>query len=66
MTLEELKEPLKDVRLKHERRIFVYNPIKYVRHPDSERSFLREESCDSNAIGTNNDTILGMFCYDAK
>lgn len=43
-----------------------YNPIKSIKYPDSERSFLKDELCHSNAIGKDNDKILKMFCYDAK
>lgn len=43
-----------------------YNPIRPIKYPSTERSFLRDESCQSNIIGKDNSKILGIFCYDAK
>ena len=62
----ELNRPVKEVRFKRKYQPVKYNPIRQIEYSDSKRTFLKNESCQSNTIGKDNDKILGMFCYDAK
>lgn len=62
MTLEESKKK----KFEREYRPIKYNPIRQLFYVDHERTLLGDTAVKSNVIGTENDRILGMFCYDAK
>lgn len=62
----ESNSPVKKVRFKRKYQPVKYNPIRQIEYSDSKRTFLKNESCQSNTIGKDNDKILGMFCYDTK
>lgn len=66
MTLEKWMQTGRDIQLIRVYEPVKYNPIRPNIYPDSERSFLRDESCRSNVIGKDNDKILGISCYDAE
>ena len=42
-----------------------HNPIRPVYQNGTERTFLRDKSVDSNAIGRDNTEILKTQCYDS-
>lgn len=66
MITKELKKPLRPVKFRRKHQAVKYNPIRPIKYPNSKRSCLRDESCQSNVIGKDNGKILGIFCCDAK
>ena len=59
-----MKKNNDDKRFKRKYEKVKYNPIRTIDYPAEERTFLNH-GVNSNVIGSDNDKILGMFCYDA-